>query len=169
MGRDMARLTEERPEPGRRSPPPSPFLPPAPRPQLPPADPVLTQRALAGVILGILSLVTMLLIGNLHRGATVAAVALAVALTGLALSISAARAAKRSGTARPRGATGGMVLSGAGLLFSFVALLGFLIFAAQIDQYSSCMTGASTGSQQQACRTQLEHAIDNRLGINPGS
>ena len=173
----MARPTDDRPKPGaasppKSSPPPSPFLPPEPprpRPQLPPSDPVLTQRALAALILSILSLITMLLIGNLHRAATVAAVALAVALTAVALAVSATRAAKRAGTSRPRGATPGFVLGVLGLIVSGFALVGFLVFGAQIDQYSSCMNQATTSSQQQACQTQLEHAIDSRVGINSGS
>ena len=180
----MARPTDDRPKPGAASPPksssplksssppPSPFLPPEPprpRPQLPPSDPLLRQRALAALILGILSLITMLLIGNLHRAAPVAAVALAVALTAVALAVSATRAAKRAGTSRPRGATPGLVLGVLGLIVSGFALVGFLAFGAQIDQYSSCMSQATTSSQQQACQTQLEHAIDNRVGINSGS
>lgn len=173
----MARLTDDRPEPGQSpppkpSPPPSPFLPPEPprpRPQLPPSDPALRQRALAALFLGILSLITMLLIGNLQRAAPVAAVALAVALTAVALAVSAARAAKRAGTSRPRGATGGLVLGVVGVIFSGFALVGFLVFGAQIDQYSSCMNQAAATSQQQACQTQLEHAIDNRLGISTSS
>jgi hypothetical protein len=178
MGGEMSRLTDDRPEPGRPSPPKSlpaprsPFLPPEPpppRPQLPPSDPALGQRALAALILGILSLMAMLLIGNLQRAAAVAAVALAVALAGLLLAASTARAAKRAGTSPPRGTTAGLVLSLLGLLFSGFALVGFLVFGAQIDQYSSCMNQATTPTQQQACRTQLEHAIDNRLGISTGS
>src|ERR1700748_3117680 len=98
----MARLTD-RPQPGSQPPPTrSPFLPPAPRPQLPPAAPALQQRAAAALILAVLSLIAMMLIGNLHRAVYVVAVALIVAVAALVLSISAMRAAKRASTRRPR-------------------------------------------------------------------
>jgi multisubunit Na+/H+ antiporter MnhB subunit len=157
----MARLTDR--PPGSPPPPPSPFLPPAPRPPLPPADPRLGQRGLAALALAILSLVAMMLIGNLQRAATVAGVALAVAAVAVVLAVSAQRAAKRSGTRRPRGALAGLVLGVIGLLVSGFALLGFLIFGQQIDQYSNCMDGANTVSAQQSCQNQLDHAIDNRI------
>jgi multisubunit Na+/H+ antiporter MnhB subunit len=163
----MARLTD-RPQTG--SPPPgppprSPFLPPGPRPrpQLPPAEPGIRQRALAAVILAVLSLVPMLLIGNLQRAATVAGVALAVAVVAVVLAFSAMSAAKRSRTLRPRGAVGGAVLGIAGLVVSGFALLGFLLFSAQISAYGQCMNGAGTPTGKQSCQKQLEQAIDNRI------
>jgi hypothetical protein len=79
------------------------------------------------------------------------------------LAVSAQRAAKRSGTRRPRGALAGLALGVIGLLVSGFALLGFLIFGQQIDQYSNCMDGANTVSAQQTCQNQLDHAIDNRI------
>jgi len=136
---------------------------PEPGPQLPPADPRLRQRAMAAVSLAVLSLLAMLLIGNVQRAAAVAGVALAVALAGVALAVSARRAARQAGTRRPRGATAGLVLGLIGMLFSGFALVGFLTFGAQIDQYSSCMNGTSTVAGQQACQNQLKHAINTRV------
>jgi multisubunit Na+/H+ antiporter MnhB subunit len=130
---------------------------------LPPADPRLQQRGVAALALAVLSLLAMLLIGNLQRAAFVAAVALAVAVTALVLAISALRGAKRARTRRPRGAMVGAVLGVIGLLFSGFALLGFLIFGAQLDQYSTCMSGATTTAAQQACQTQLDNSITSRI------
>ena len=167
----MARLTD-RPQPGRPSPgspapgtppPRSPFLPPQQRPQLPPADPRVRQRGLAAVIIAVLSLVPLMAIGNLQRAATVAGVALAVAAVAVLLGFSAMSAARKSGTQRPRGALAGAVLGLIGMVGSGLALLGFLLFSAQIDQYVSCMNGATGSSQQQACQSQLEKAIDSRV------
>jgi hypothetical protein len=158
----MAKLTD-RPPAGSPPPANSPFLPPAPRPQLPPAAPALQQRAVAALILAILSLVAMMLIGNLQRGATVAAVALGVAVAALILAITTASAAKRAGSHRPRGGMAGLVLSICGVLFSGCALGGFLIFGAQISQYSNCMNGANTVAGQQACQTQLNNSITDRI------
>jgi hypothetical protein len=162
----MARLTD-RPPPGAPrpgSPPPrSPFLPPGQRPQLPPADPRIRQRGLAAVTIAILGLLPLMLIGNLQRAATVAGVALVVAAVAAVLGFSAMSAAKRSGTGRPRGALAGAVLGLIGVVCSGVGMIGFLLFSAQIDQYVSCMNGATGSSQQQACHTQLQKAIDNRV------
>ena len=94
---EMARLTDG-PKPGTPPPPRSPFLPPAPKPQLPPAAPALQQRAAAALVLALLSLIAMMLIGNLQRAVYVIAVALAVALVALILAISAMKAAKRAGS-----------------------------------------------------------------------
>ncbi len=119
---------------------------------------------MAALALAVLSLLAMVLIGNLERAAVVAAVALGVAAVALALAISAMSAAKRAGTRRPRGALAGLVLAVIGLLFSGFALLGFLIFGAQLDQYANCMNAANTVAEQQACQTQLNNAITSRLG-----
>jgi hypothetical protein len=159
MGSEMARLDDP-------TPPRTPFLPPeAPLPR-PPADPRFAQRGPAGLILAILSLIAMLFIGNLQRGATVAAVALVVALVALALVIPALRAAKRGRTLRPRGALGGLVLGLVGALFSGSALIGFTVFGPQVDAYGRCLDAATTSSQHQACQTQLENAIDKRVGAS---
>ena len=155
----MARLEDP-------TPPRTPFLPPEAPPPRPPADPRFAQRGPAGLVLAILSLIAMLFIGNLQRGATVAAVALVVALAGLVLVIPALRAAKRGGTLRPRGAIGGLVLGLVGALFSGSALIGFTVFGPQVDAYGRCMDAATTSSQHQACQTQLEKAIDQRVGVS---
>ncbi|MGH3207871.1 MAG: hypothetical protein ACRDNO_08915 [Trebonia sp.] len=160
----MARLTDG-PKPGTPSQPRSPFLPPAPRPQLPPAAPALQQRAAAALILALLSLITMLLIGNLQRAAYVIAVALAVAAGALVLAISAMRAAKRAGTRRPRVAVASVLLGGAGALFSAFALAGLLIFWSQYMQYAKCLSGSTTTATQNACQQQFENSIGHRITI----
>jgi hypothetical protein len=159
----MARLTD-RPPPGS-SPPQSPFLPPAPRPQLPPAAPALQQRAAAALVLAVLSLITMMLIGNLQRAVYVVAVALVVALVGLSLAISAMKAAKRAGTRRPRVATASVLLGAAGTLFSALALAGLLAFWSQYMQYAKCLNGASTVATQSACQQQFKNSVGDRMTV----
>jgi len=155
----MARLTDRQPTP----PPGSPFLPPAPRPQLPPAARDVQQRATAGLILVLLTVAAMLWGSDLQRTVYVVAVTLVISLIGLALVISAMRAAKRGGTRRPRGAMTGAVLGVLAALFSAFALVGFLVFWSQIMQYGNCMDGASTSQAQDACQTQLQHAMTARI------
>jgi multisubunit Na+/H+ antiporter MnhB subunit len=123
---------------------------------------------MAALALAVLSLLAMVLIGNLQRAAVVAGVALAVAVIALVLAISAMSSAKRAGTRRPRGALVGVILGVIGLLFSGFALLGFLIFGTQLDQYSTCMNQASTVAGQQACQNQLDTSITNRIGALGG-
>src|ERR1700744_3763470 len=101
----MARLTDG-PKPGTQPPP----RPPAPRPQLRPAAPALQQRTAAALVLALLSLIAMMLIGNLQRAVYVVAVALVVAVAALALAISAMKGAKRAGSRRPRAALASVLL-----------------------------------------------------------
>jgi len=56
-----------------------------------------------------------------------------------------------------------------GLLLSGLALLGFLVFSAQWDQYDNCLNGANTVAEQQACQTQLENAVTNRIRAAGGN
>lgn len=160
----MARLTDRPPPP-----PESPFLRPAPRPQLPPAEPAVRQRAWAALTLAVLSIVTMMLSGNIQRGVYVAAVALVVAIAGIALAISAMSAAKRSRTRRPRAAVAGTVLGVIGLVFSGMAFAAFLVFHTQLDQYANCMNGANTVAEQQVCQTQLNNSVGTEVNILGGS
>src|ERR1700730_11358810 len=84
--------------------------------QRPPSDPPLRQRALAALVLGMLSLVGLALgLGNLRRGLLVAALPRAFAVTAIWRGAGARRRARRRGTARPRGAISGIVLGGFGV------------------------------------------------------
>ena len=156
----MPRLTDRPPVP----PPGSPFLPQAPRPQLPPAAPALRQRAAAALFLAVLSLIAMMLIGNLQRAPYVLVVAGVVALIGLALGLSALRAAKRAGTRRPRGSVAAVVLGGLCAVFAGLAVIGFAIFSAQFTQYANCLNAAgSSSAAQNACQTQFSNAVTARI------
>jgi O-antigen ligase len=163
----MAKLTD-RPQQGSPPPPQSPFLPPAPRPQLPPAAPALAQRAGAGLVLAVLSLLAMMLIGNLERAVYVLAVALAVAVVALFLTISSLSASKRAGTRRPRGAVAGVVLGVIGAVLSAFALIGFLIFWSQLMQYAHCMNGASTVATQNSCQKQFDNSVAAEITVLGG-
>jgi Zn-dependent protease with chaperone function len=120
---------------------------------------------LAALILVMLSLITMTLIGNLQRAVYVIAVALVVAVVGLALAISTMKAAKRTGTRRPRAALASVVLGVIGALFSGFALVGFLLFWSQYMQYANCMNGASTVASQNACQTQFNTSVGSRISL----
>jgi ABC-type amino acid transport system permease subunit len=133
---------------------------------LPPPDPALRQQALAAFALGVLSLVGLALgLGNLRRGVVVAVVTLLFGVLAIWLGVRARRRAQRSGTARPRGATGGIVLGGFGLAFSMLWLLVLAVFWPQLSTYYNCMSGANTVAAQQACHTQLTNSIGGEISV----
>jgi len=137
--------------------------------QLPPPDPDLRQRALAAFVLGLLSLLGLTLgLGNVHRSVYVATLALLFAVTAIWLGAGANRRARRSGTARPRGAVSGIVLGGFGLAVSALWLMALAVFWPQLSAYYNCMNGANTVVAQQACHNQLTHSIGGEISILQG-
>jgi len=134
--------------------------------QLPPPDPALRQQALVAFALGVLSLVGLALgLGNLRRGVFVAVLTLLFGVTAVWLGVRANRRARRSGTARPRGAVSGVVLGGFGLAFSMLWLLVLAVFWPQLSTYYNCMSGANTVTAQQACHTQLTNSIGGEISV----
>jgi len=134
--------------------------------QLPPPDPALRQRALASLTLGGLSLLGLALgLGNLHRGVYVAVLALLFAVTAIWLGAGASKRARRSGTARPRGAVSGVVLGGFGLAFSALWLLVLAVFWPQLNAYYNCLSGANTVAAQQACRSQFTSSVGGEISV----
>ena len=134
--------------------------------QLPPPDPALRQQALAAFALGVLSLLGLALgLGNLHRGVFVAVLTLLFAVTAIWLGVIASRRARRSGTARPRGAVSGIVLGGFGLAFSALWLMVLAVFWPQLTAYYACMSGANTVAAQQVCRTHLNNSVGSEISV----
>jgi len=129
----------------------------------------LRQRALAAFSLGLLSLVGLALgLGNVRRSVYVAILALLFAVTAIWLGAGANRRARRSGTARPRGAISGIVLGGFGLAISALWLMALAVFWPQLNAYYNCMNGANTVVAQQACHNQLTNSIGGEISILQG-
>ena len=150
--------------PGGRGPQPK-EMPPARR-QLPPPDPAVRQWALAALTLGALSLVGLMLgLGNLHRGIYVAILILLFAVTAIWLGVTATRKARRSGTARPRWAVGGVLLGGLGVALSALWLLVLAVFWPQLNTYYNCMSGANTVATQQACHNQFSKSVGGEISV----
>ena len=149
--------------PGRRGTPPRGLLPAR---QLPPADPALRQRALAALTMGVLSLLGLALgLGNLRRGIYVAVLALLFAGMAIWLGAGSSRRARRSGTARPRGAVSGIALGGFGLAVSALWLLVLAVFWPQVSAYYSCMSSANTVAAQQACHAQFTNSVGGEISF----
>ena len=133
---------------------------------LPPADPALRQRALAALLLGVLSLIGLMLgLGNLRRGVFVAALTLVFAAVAIWLGVTSSRKARRSGTARPRGAVSGVVLGGFGLAISALWLMVLAVFWPQLNAYYNCMGGANTVTAQHACHDQFTDSVGSEMSI----
>jgi hypothetical protein len=140
-------------------------MPPARR-QLPPPDPAVRQRALAALIIGVLSLAGLMLgLGNLRRGVYVAVLTLLFGVAAIWLGVTASKKARRTGTARPRWAVGGVVLGGLGLALSALWLLVLAVFWPQLSAYYTCMTGANTVAAQQACHTQFTNSVSGEISV----
>ena len=149
--------------PGGRGAPPRGLLPPR---QLPPPDPSLRQRALTSLALGALSLIGLALgLGNLRRGVFVAVLTLLFAATAIWLGAGANRQARRGGTARPRGAVGGIVLGGFGLAFSALWLMILAVFWPQLNAYDNCMNSANTVAAQQVCHSQFTNSVGGEISV----
>ena len=139
------------------------------RRQLPPPDPALRQRAVVALALGALSLIGLLLgLGNLHRGIYVAILTLLFAVAAIWLGATSTRKARRSGTARPRGAVGGIVLGGFGLALSALWLLVLAVFWPQLNAYYNCLGGANTVAAQQACHNQFTNSVSGEISVLQG-
>src|SRR6516165_8830986 len=149
---------------GGRGPQPGGMLPA--RRQLPPPEPPVRQRALTAMLLGVLSLIALTLgLGNLRRGIFVAGLALLFAAGAIWLGATASKKARRSGTARPRWAVGGVVLGSIGLAFSAMWLLVLAVFWPQLNAYYNCLDGANTVTAQQACHQQLTNSVGGEISV----
>src|SRR5262249_46366903 len=106
----MATPSDPRGGPSQVPPPPRPHQmtgphgqPSPPAQPRKPASPVLQQRALAALMLTVISLLGIPgMSGNIRRGAIVLAVTMIIGAVGLWLSFTAMSRSRKAGTARPR-------------------------------------------------------------------
>ena len=142
--------------PGRAGP----RQPARPARPLRPAEPSIRQRAIAALILGVLSLLALLGVGsNFRRGIYLVIFALVVGIGACWFGITAMRKARNSASMRPRGAVAGTVLGVIGALLGVVLLIVFVAFWNQLTSFSQCLNQASTPSAQQACVNQLHRSV----------
>jgi predicted PurR-regulated permease PerM len=120
----------------------------------------MRQRAVAAMILGVLSLLALVGVGsNFHRGIYLVIFSLAVGISACWFGITAMRKARLAMTMRPRGAVFGIVLGVIGVLLSAVLLIAFAAFWQQLNSFSQCLNQANTPSAQQACISQLHRSV----------
>src|SRR5262249_6833286 len=94
-----------------------------------PPSPQLQQRALGGLLFGLLSMFALFAfsdligqLGDLHRTELLVGFSLAVGAVSLWLGVTAVTESRRAATARPRGAASAIVLGGIGVIFSLLLL-----------------------------------------------
>lgn len=120
----------------------------------------LRQRAIAALIFGVLSLFALLGLGtNLRRGVYLLVFSAIIGVAACVIGITALRKARRTGTYRPRGAIGGIVLGALATLISIPILATYLAFPTQVDNYVTCLSQAQSSVDQHACENQFFKSI----------
>jgi hypothetical protein len=133
---------------------------------LPPPEPALRHRALAALIVALLSLAGLLGFNiEAQRAVLVVAYSLLAAATALWLALTAMRRARRSRTARPRGSVAATVIAGIGIGLAAAMLLAFGLFGQQLSDYGRCLSGANTIAASQSCYSRFAHTLDHQIGL----
>ena len=141
-----------------------PFDQPRRRPTAPPpAEPATQQRAMAALLVALLSLTGVLALGNLQRGVYLVAYALLAGVVAMWLAVTSLARARRSRSARPHGSAAAAAIAGIGILLSMSLLLAFIMLGPQLAAYGRCLSEAGTSTAQQACQAQFSHAVDREM------
>jgi len=153
--------------PGWPSGPPRPPQPPQrparQRPSKPPGR-ELRQRALASLVLSVLAVIALFGIGSdLRRGVYALIFSAVIGIGACAIGITAVVRARRTGTYRPGGAAGGIVLGALAGLVALLVLASYLAFPAPMTAYVRCLSQAQNSGQQRACANQFYKSV--HLGL----
>jgi hypothetical protein len=133
--------------------------PAAPRPTRQP-DRELRQRAIASLVLGMLSLVALLgLGGDRHRFVYLLIFSAVIGVASAVIGVTAVLKARRTGSYRPRGAVGGIVLGALAAMLSIPILALYIAFPRQVDNYITCLNQAQSTSSDKACMDRFYRSI----------
>jgi hypothetical protein len=133
---------------------------------LPPPEPALRHRALAALIVALLSPVGLLGFNiESQEAVLVVLYALLAGATALWLALTAMRQARRSRTARPRGSVAATVIAGVGIGLAGAMLMAFGLFGRQLSNYGRCLSSANTITGSQSCYSRFSHALDREIGL----
>jgi hypothetical protein len=133
---------------------------------LPPPEPALRHRALAALIVALLSLAGLLGFNiEAQRAVLVVVYSLLAGVTALWLALTAMRRARRSRAARPRGSVAATVIAGIGIALAAAMLLAFGLFGQQLSDYGRCLSGANTITASQSCYSRFAHTLDHKIGL----
>ena len=128
-----------------------------------PAGPAAQQRAVAALLVALLSLTGVLALGVPQRGVLLVGYALLAGVVARWLAVTAQVQALRGRSARPRGSAAATAIAGVGILLSVVLLLAFIVLGRQMSAYGRCLSGAGTSTAQQACQAQFTRAVNKEI------
>jgi hypothetical protein len=132
-------------------------------PAVVPAEPAAQRRAVAALLVALLSLTGLLALGDPQRGVYLVAYALLAGVVAMWLAVTSLARARRGGTARPHGSAAATAIAGIGILLSSILLLGFIVFGRQMSAYGQCLSEAGTTEAQQSCQQQFTHAVNREI------
>lgn len=119
---------------------------------------------------GAIALVSLFGLGtDLHKGVYLLIFSAAVGIAGLVIGITAVVKARRTGSYRPRGAIGGIVLGAMATLIAVPILATYLAFPTQVSNYVNCLHQAQNSSDQHACMTKFYKSIHIGAGLASGA
>jgi len=128
-----------------------------------PAEPAAQQRAVAALLVALLSLTGVLALGDPQRGVYLVAYALLAGVVAMWLAVTSLARARKGRTARPHGSAAATAIAGIGILLSSVLLLAFIVFGRQMSVYGQCLSEAGTAAGQQSCQVQFTHAVNREI------
>ena len=105
---------------------------------------------------------------DLHRGVYLLIFSAAVGLAALVIGITALVKARRTGSFRPRGAIGGIVLGALATLIAVPILATYLAFPTQVSNYVNCLRQAQNSSDQRACMAKFYKSVHLSAGLAAG-
>ena len=128
-----------------------------------PAEPGAQQRALAALLVALLSLTGVLALGAPERGVLLVGYALLAGVVAMWLALTARARARRGRTAHPHGSAAATAIAGLGIVLSVILLLAFVMLGRQMSAYGRCLSEAGTSAAQQACRVQFTRAVNKEI------
>jgi len=129
-----------------------------------PAEPAAQRRAVAALLVALLSLTGVLALGDPQRGVYLVAYALARRRRrDVAGDHLAGAGQARPDRAVPHGSAAATAIAGIGILFSSVLLLAFIVLGRQMSAYGNCLSDAGTTTAQQSCQVQFTHAVNQEI------
>jgi hypothetical protein len=128
-----------------------------------PAEPAAQRRAVAALLVALLSLTGILALGDPQHGIYLVAYALLAGVVAMWLAVTSLARARRGRTARPHGSAAATAIAGVGILLSMVLLLAFIVLARQMSTYGQCLSDAGTTTAQQSCQAQFTRAVNREI------
>jgi len=128
-----------------------------------PAEPAAQRRAVAGLLVALLSLTGVLSLGDPQRGVYLVGYALLAGVVAMWLAVTSLARSCPAWPARPHGSAAATAIAGIGILLSGILLLGFIVFGRQMSAYGQCLREAGTAAARQSCQVQFTHAVNKEI------